>query len=666
METTSKEKTLITVVTPVYNGERFIRTAYECLCRQSHTDWEWSVVDDGSIDGSLATLQRLAAADSRIIVGTQPNSGAAKMPRDHAVYQSKDGLILPLDIDDTLEDDYLQKMLKRLVETQADIVYPEMQFVEAETGKVTQTLPVAGFDRSKVYGGRELVRHTMPDWEIGCNGGLYRREAWLNMSYPEHRDPVLLYSDEVDERIYLIHARRVAFADAKYHYINHAQSITTRISPKRFHLLKNTAQLLDICEETFGKDSEEYKRANTKLFYNWRWMTAEYIRHHRELEEADGAVVLNLRTAFDRIDASLLTRSERVRFLNLCSFSLIFALFCLKYSPRLLLRKTFMHFMPTLYRWIVIRRATEGQIRSQLAACYQMKDGVEPCKPFVVSMFCGNTASGGLIDRLRGAVSVFLSCQETHRDFKLHFTHPFPLTDYLVPADYDWRVNAEEVSFDPRQTEIVVCDSQAGTLWEERHQRRYIENKLKHHPDRQIHCYTNAPYCYKLGFADAFRQLFKPAPTLSRHIDEVKAAIGGSYITVSARFCNLLDDFNEEVYGEPLGHDEREALLDRCLSQLRLLKERHTEERIVVCSDSTTFLRRASETCGAYSVPGNVSHIGNDSPHDYAYYEKTFLDFFVISQAAHVYLLLAEGMHRSGFPYAAALTGNRPYDIICI
>ena len=64
------------------------------------------------------------------------------------------------------------------------------------------------------------------------------------------------------------------------------------------------------------------------------------------------------------------------------------------------------------------------------------------------------------------------------------------------------------------------------------------------------------------------------------------------------------------------------------------------------------------------SIPGTISHIGNDTHHTYEYYEKTFLDFFVISGAQEVYLLRSSMMHNSGFPYAAARVGEKPYHIV--
>ena len=653
---------LISVVSPVLNGEAFLHKTYECLCRQTYREWEWVVVDDGSTDSSFVLLQELAAQDSRVRCFTQQPSGSAKLPRDHAVGESKGAFIVPLDIDDLLADDYLELMLERQQQTDADIVYPRMVFVDLDTDQTTLELPVADFDTTKVYAGRDLVKETAPEWRIGCNGGLYRRQAWINMSWPKHEEPIWMNSDEVDERLYQLNARRVAFADARYYYQNHAESITTKVSPKLFHTQKTNLQLLDLTEHEFGKDSEEHRRMLRRAFCDWRWKMSIYVRHHRELTEADAEIHQGLAACFQRLDTSVLTRGERLQFFYLKSFPLVLALFCLKYSPSLLLKKLAQRVCPQFYRNHVTRPQVERALRHQIAPSYV--DDTMAAKPSVVSLFCGNAESGGLVDRLRGAVSTYQVCRQTGRPFRLYFTHPFPLTDYLEPADYDWRIADGELSFSRQHTVPVVACAVSGSQGERRLQRRCLLSSLRKYADRQVHVYTNAAFCYDSDFGSDFRTLFQPTERLKRHVDAVLGDVGGDYITVSARFCNRLDDSNEEVYSEPLSAAEREALISDCLRELRLLADRHQGMRVVVCSDSTTFLERAKGLEGVYIIPGTISHIGNDDVHDYAYYEKTFLDFYVIAAATHVYLLAGRYMMRSGFPYAAALIGNKPFDTI--
>ena len=93
---------LISVVTPVFNGNDFLKSIYKCLCDQTYANWEWVVVDDGSTDDTWATLTEIARGDERVRCFSQHNSGSAKLPRDRAVYESRGEMILQLDVDDLL------------------------------------------------------------------------------------------------------------------------------------------------------------------------------------------------------------------------------------------------------------------------------------------------------------------------------------------------------------------------------------------------------------------------------------------------------------------------------------------------------------------------------------------------------------------------------------
>jgi glycosyltransferase involved in cell wall biosynthesis len=65
----------VSVVTPVYNGERYLAEAIESVLGQTHRDFELILVDDGSTDGSLGIMQHYARMDPRIRVVTQENRG---------------------------------------------------------------------------------------------------------------------------------------------------------------------------------------------------------------------------------------------------------------------------------------------------------------------------------------------------------------------------------------------------------------------------------------------------------------------------------------------------------------------------------------------------------------------------------------------------------------
>jgi len=666
MESKDERKTdiggpLLSVVTPVYNAEAFLPVLYGCLRAQTRPDWEWVVVDDGSTDGSGALLRGWAERDARVSYHTCPHSGSAKYPRDMAVSLARAPHVVCIDADDRVADDYLEKMYARMRETGADIVYPVMRFLRPD-GTCTDELPATGFDRTKVYRGRDLVGDTILIWRIGCNGGLYDKAVWTNLSYPRKKNPVWMNSDEVDERIYLTGAGRVAFADTVYSYINHDASITRKFSPKLFHRLKTDRVLLDLVRREFGTAGREYVLTNRQMFCTWRYCLARFVSHFRELYTCRDFIYGDLRENLRLTDASCLAARDRRKFLGLRHFRLLFVLACLRHAPGCLLHKLAIRFFPRLYAFLLFRPKAERELAARIAATYSCNGGTPP-PPHVVSVCNGAASHGGLVDRLRGAVSVYQLCREQGRTFKLHFVHPFPLTDYLEPNDYDWRAGDGDLSFDRGYTRTIVLETATGTTWEKDFQRRLLRRKLKASKG-QTHVYTNAACCYGHGFGETFRELFRPKAALREKLDGIRERLGGKYISVSARFLNLMGDFNEENYSEPLPPAAQEALLRECLTRLERLRPQHPECHILVCSDSVRFLERAARIPRTYVIPGSVSHIDNDVPHDYAYYEKTFLDFYAISRAERVYLLKESRMMNSGFPYAAAQVGGKPYEVI--
>lgn len=69
---------LVSVVMPVYNGEKYLAEAIESILAQTFTDFEFLIVDDGSTDTTPIILAEYARKDSRIkIVSNEKNSGVA-------------------------------------------------------------------------------------------------------------------------------------------------------------------------------------------------------------------------------------------------------------------------------------------------------------------------------------------------------------------------------------------------------------------------------------------------------------------------------------------------------------------------------------------------------------------------------------------------------------
>ena len=74
----SAKTSLVSIVLPVYNGEKYIGDAINSILNQTYIDFELIIVNDGSTDRSGQLIDKYAALDERIIVVHRVNQ---KLPR---------------------------------------------------------------------------------------------------------------------------------------------------------------------------------------------------------------------------------------------------------------------------------------------------------------------------------------------------------------------------------------------------------------------------------------------------------------------------------------------------------------------------------------------------------------------------------------------------------
>jgi glycosyltransferase involved in cell wall biosynthesis len=102
---------LVSVVMPSYNHARYIESAIDSVVRQTYSNWELIVIDDGSTDGSAALLEKMAATgDPRIRIHLQENRGA-HATLNELVSIANGAWIQPLNSDDQLAPERISTML---------------------------------------------------------------------------------------------------------------------------------------------------------------------------------------------------------------------------------------------------------------------------------------------------------------------------------------------------------------------------------------------------------------------------------------------------------------------------------------------------------------------------------------------------------------------------
>ena len=95
----------ISIGVPFHNVEEYLPQCLDSILRQTFTDFEVIMVDDGSTDGSFEICQKYASKDSRFKLIHQENGGVAKA-RNNCLRHMTGDFIAWVDSDDWIEDDY--------------------------------------------------------------------------------------------------------------------------------------------------------------------------------------------------------------------------------------------------------------------------------------------------------------------------------------------------------------------------------------------------------------------------------------------------------------------------------------------------------------------------------------------------------------------------------
>lgn len=171
----------VSIIIPCYNQEKFLQQALEGLQRQSLTDYECIVVDDGSTDSSAQVAQRFVERDSRFRLVRKPNGGTASA-RNAGLREATGEYIQFLDADDDLHPTKLEVQTCKMEQEHWDLSYTEYLHFREQDGRRTLVTHI-GFT-TLVTGSlllTLLVRYGV-DFSVPPIAFLYRRDFLLSHS----------------------------------------------------------------------------------------------------------------------------------------------------------------------------------------------------------------------------------------------------------------------------------------------------------------------------------------------------------------------------------------------------------------------------------------------------------------------------------------------------
>ncbi len=222
-------RVLVSVILPVFNGERFLEEAIRSVYAQDTDPIELLVIDDGSTDSS-SEIVRTVAPDARVI--EQENAGPAAA-RNRGLSEASGEYLAFIDADDLWTPNKLSRQLRLLTDDEA---------VDMTLGLTRCVLPDGTLTEPRLF------------MQLGC--GLYRRRAFQHIG---GFDSALRFSEDLD---WFTRAREAGMQlkitkDVTLHYRLHENNLTRGTDVYELGYLQLVKRSLDRRRARVGSGSIE-------------------------------------------------------------------------------------------------------------------------------------------------------------------------------------------------------------------------------------------------------------------------------------------------------------------------------------------------------------------------------------------------------------------------
>ena len=135
MDNEQSRPVILSVVSPVYNGAKYLEPFLRSVLQQSFPHFELIMVDDGSTDSSIEIIKTYQKKDSWFHLIGQIHKGAGSA-RNFGLSRAKGQYIIFLDCDDWFSEDFFKTMIDRIEADQSDIAICEFFIYNQQTGEM--------------------------------------------------------------------------------------------------------------------------------------------------------------------------------------------------------------------------------------------------------------------------------------------------------------------------------------------------------------------------------------------------------------------------------------------------------------------------------------------------------------------------------------------------
>ena len=220
----------ISIIIPVYNVQPYLERCIKSILKQTYSNWECLIIDDGSTDQSGQLCDIFASKDNRVTVFHKENEGLG-LTRNYGIERATGDYICFVDSDDFLEEEALDYLVSTMAKEVCDLVIGNFYYLDKA---VNLPLTKGRYEGKSVE--YEIISR-MIGGQPGRNdylttsacGKLYKREIIEEHNLRFLSERKLIWEDLVFNMDYLSECNSVYLSDKPiYRYCYNAVSLTHR------------------------------------------------------------------------------------------------------------------------------------------------------------------------------------------------------------------------------------------------------------------------------------------------------------------------------------------------------------------------------------------------------------------------------------------------------
>ena len=222
---------LISLVVPIYNVENYLWSCLDSIVKQTYSNIEILLVNDGSPDGSATICQEFVAKDSRFRYIEKENGGLSDA-RNAGIAESKGEFISFVDSDDWIEPTYVEDLYRAALFNDAEVVVSNYQEFHQERNVYLIHLFEDYYETH--YSGEEVIQQLplleRKDFSFTTSWGiLFARRLFDTISFPKGKT---IEDTRTNYRLFAESSRLTYIHKVLYNYRVGVDSISSRITEK--------------------------------------------------------------------------------------------------------------------------------------------------------------------------------------------------------------------------------------------------------------------------------------------------------------------------------------------------------------------------------------------------------------------------------------------------